>query len=243
MNAPLTIGIIGGMSPESTATYYKHIVRRHEAEFHDHSYPRIVIVSVSFQKYVTWQHQGNWNQITGELSKEFQRVAAAGADFAILATNTMHKVLPAIRSPIPVLSILDAVTKYARKSGIKSIGLTGTKFTMSDGFYAEGLERHGLSVLTPTPVQQEIIHHIIYEELIFGRINPESIERFYQIAQDLSGKGADSILLACTELELLTRGDSAGIRFVDSTTIHADEAWEISIGRKALPKYQTDAPP
>src|SRR5438552_9817793 len=153
MHSPLTIGIIGGMSPESTATYYQHIVRRHQNEFHDHSYPRIVIVSVSFQKYVTWQHEGDWDQITGELTGEFQRVAAAGADFAILATNTMHKVLPAIRSPIPVLSILDAVTKYAEKGRIKSIGLTGTKFTMSDGFYAEGLERHGLTVLKPSPVQ------------------------------------------------------------------------------------------
>ena len=242
MNAPLTIGIIGGMSPESTATYYQHIVRRHETEFHDHSYPRIVIVSVSFQKYITWQHEGNWNQITRELGIEFQKLAVAGADFAILATNTMHKVLPAIRSPIPVLSILDAVTAFAEKSGIKSIGLTGTKFTMSDGFYAEGLERRGLSVLTPTSVQQEIIHHIIYEELIFGKINPESSERFYQIAQDLSGKGADSILLACTELELLTREDSAGIRFVDSTKIHADAAWETSIGRHSLTEYQTEAP-
>ena len=240
MNAPLTIGIIGGMSPESTATYYQHIVRRHENEFHDHSYPRIVIVSVSFQKYITWQHEGNWNQITRELGIEFQKLAAAGADFAILATNTMHKVLPAIRSPIPVLSILDAVTKYAQRTGIKSIGLTGTQFTMSDGFYAEGLERHGLSVLMPTPVQQEIIHRIIYGELIFGKINPDSIERFYQIAQDLSGKGADSILLACTELELLTRGGAAGIRFTDSTRIHADAAWETSIGRQPLTEGQTD---
>lgn len=234
MNAPLTIGIIGGMSPESTATYYKHIVLRHETEFHDHSYPRIVIVSVSFQKYVTWQHEGNWNQITSELGMEFHRVAAAGADFAILATNTMHKVLPSIRSPIPVLSILDAVSEYAQKSGIKSIGLTGTKFTMSDGFYAEELEHHGLGVLTPSAVQQETIHHVIYEELIFGKINPESIERFSEIAQDLSNKGAESILLACTELELLTREGSAGIRFVDSTRIHADAAWEASIGRRSL---------
>jgi aspartate racemase len=138
------------------------------------------------------------------------------------------------------LSILDAVAQYARKSGIKSIGLTGTKFTMSDGFYAEGLERHGLGVLTPSPVQQETIHRIIYEELIFGKISPESIERFSRIAQDLSDKGTDSILLGCTELDLLTREDSAGIRFVDSTRIHADAAWEVSIGRRSISEYQTD---
>jgi aspartate racemase len=242
MNTPLTIGIIGGMSPESTVTYYQHIVRRHEAEFHDHSYPRIVIVSVSFQKYVTWQHEGNWNQITGELDMEFQRVAAAGADFAILATNTMHKVLPSIRSPIPVLSILDAVAKHTQAHGIKSVGLTGTKFTMSDGFYAEGLERRGLRVLTPSPVQQDEIHRIIYEELIFGKISPNSVERFSQIAQDLCNEGANSILLGCTELELLTRDYSSEIRFVDSTRIHTDAAWETSIGRQSLSEFQPDLP-
>ena len=242
MKAHLAIGIIGGMSPESTVTYYQHIVRRHEAEFHDHSYPRVVIVSVSFQRYIDWQHEGNWGRIATELGVEFQRLAAAGAGFALLATNTMHKVLPAIKSAIPVLSVIDAVSDHARRCGITSLGLTGTKFTMSDGFYAQGLERHGLTVLTPSAAQQETIHRVIYNELIFGKINPKSVKRFFQIAQDLSSKGADSILLGCTELELLTREDSAGIRFVDSTRIHADAAWEVSIGRRSLSEYQTDVP-
>jgi aspartate racemase len=234
MKTPLTIGIVGGMSPESTVTYYRHIVDRHESEFHDHGYPRIVIASVSFQRFINWQHEQNWSRIASELEVEFQKVAAAGANFIILATNTMHKVLPSIRSPIPVLSIIDAVSRYARIKGVRSIGLTGTKFTMSDGFYAEALERRGLKVLTPGASQQEIIHRIIYDELIFGRVNPKSVEEFFRIAQDLSGEGAESILLGCTELELLTRTNSVGIEFIDSTQVHADAAWEISIGRQSI---------
>src|SRR3712207_3970265 len=107
MRESRVIGIVGGMSPGSTVAYYPRIVRRHQAEIWDHSYPRICITSVSFQRYIEWQHQGEWDRIAEELLKEFRAVAKAGADFAILATNTMHKILPQIDSPIPVLSILD----------------------------------------------------------------------------------------------------------------------------------------
>lgn len=140
MKDSLTLGIVGGMSPESTVTYYQHIIRRQQAEFGDHNYPRIVISSVSFQRYIDWQHEELWERIADELAGEFRALAAAGADFAVLATNTMHKVLPQIDSSIPVLSILDAVADHARANKIKSVGLTGTRFTMSDGFYAQGLE-------------------------------------------------------------------------------------------------------
>src|SRR5579859_5805839 len=105
-----TIGIVGGMSPESTVTYYQHIVRRQEAVDRDHRYPRIVITSVSFQQYIDWQHAGAWDQIAAGLEQECRALAAAGADFALLATNTMHKVLPQIHSPLPIFSILDAVS-------------------------------------------------------------------------------------------------------------------------------------
>lgn len=231
MKAPLTIGIVGGMSPESTVTYYQHIVRKHHTELRDHSYPRIVIASVSFQKYIDWQHDGAWDQIAAELEHEFRAVANAGADFALLATNTMHKVLPAIRSPVPILSILDAVSSHAKLSGIRSIGLTGTRFTMSDGFYARGLEDNGLNVILPTNTEQELIHRIIYEELIEGRVESSSVDEFAKIAQRLSERGAEAVLLGCTELELLTRGRELQTQTIDSTRIHATAAWRISIGR------------
>ena len=231
MKAPLTIGIVGGMSPESTVTYYQHIVRRHAEAFQDHSYPRVVISSVSFQKYIDWQHEGNWDQITRELEVEFRRVAEAGADFALLATNTMHKVLPFIKCAIPVLSVISAVANHGRRLGITRLGLTGTRFTMSDGFYAEALEREGMTVLVPSTDQQTTIHRIIYEELIFGQIKASSVAAFFEIAQALMHNGADAILLACTELEMLTRERASELAFVDSTRVHANAAWELSIGR------------
>jgi aspartate racemase len=237
MKEPLNIGIIGGMSPESTVTYYLRIIRRHQAEFRDHSYPRIVITSVSFQKYIDWQHDGDWDQIARALESEFQKTATAGADFALLATNTMHKVLSSIQSSIPILSILDAVGRYAKVNGVKSLGLTGTKFTMSNGFYVEGLESHGLTVVTPSLAEQEAIHRIIYDELIFGKVNPSSVSEFSEIGQGLLGRGADMILLGCTELELLTREYPDQSRFLDSTRIHADAAWEIATGIASLGDY------
>jgi aspartate racemase len=189
---------------------------------------------MSFQQYIDWQHDGDWDLIARALEIEFQKTAAAGADFALLATNTMHKVLPSIKSPIPVLSVLDAVGRYARANEVKTLGLTGTKFTMSDGFYVEGLESHGLTVVTPSPTEQESIHRIIYDELISGKVNRASVRNFSEVCQDLLRRGADRILLGCTELELLTRDDSPGPGFIDSTRVHADAAWEIAVGLATL---------
>lgn len=225
----LTIGIVGGMSPESTVTYYQQIVHKHQTEFGRHDYPRILIASVSFQRFIDWQHEGKWDRIAEELEKEFHAVARAGADFAILATNTMHKVLPQINSPIPIFSILDAVARNAKERGIKSVGLTGTQFTMTDGFYAQGLESRGLNVLLPEEEEQETIHQIIYTELIKGVVNSSSAERFNQITHNLLKRGADAVLLGCTELALLIPEVSALPEYIDSTRIHADAAWEASI--------------
>ncbi|MBI3585837.1 MAG: amino acid racemase [Ignavibacteriales bacterium] len=231
-----SIGIIGGMSPESTVTYYQHIIKQHHIEFQDHSYPRLVIASVSFQRYINWQHKGTWKHIQTNLEQEFRSVAKAGADFAILATNTMHKVLPEIRSPIPVLTVFKAVADAARRAKVKTIGLTGTQFTMSDGFYEEELERQGFSVLLPHKREQESIHRIIYKELIAGRVNTTSVRAFERIAERLSDAGAECVLLACTELELLIRGRKSSIKFIDTTKEHALAAWEIAVGKESFSK-------
>jgi len=231
MQKPLTIGIVGGMSPESTAIYYQHIVRRHQLEFHNHSYPPIIITSVSFQHYIDWQHEEAWQKIAQGLEQEFGRLATAGADFAVLATNTMHKVLPSIESSIPVLSILDVVADHCRRNGLMTIALTGTRFTMSDGFYSRGLESRSLNVITPTESQQAEIHRIIYEELIAGRVLPASIDAFMQIARDLYARGAQTILLGCTELVMLVEDNLASLNMIDSTRLHAEAAWRKAVGR------------
>lgn len=231
MQNPLTIGIVGGMSPESTAIYYEHIVRRHQLEFHNHGYPPIIITSVSFQQYIEWQHDAAWQKIAEGLEQEFARLAAAGADFAVLATNTMHKVLPQIKSSIPVLSILEVVADYCRRNAVETIALTGTRFTMSDGFYSRGLESHGLKVIIPSVSQQDQIHRIIYEELIAGQVTADSMEAFAEIGQDLSTRGAEAILLGCTELVMLIENNPAGLNTIDSTRLHAEAAWRRAVGR------------
>ncbi|HMA37840.1 MAG TPA: amino acid racemase [Chloroflexia bacterium] len=229
-----TIGIVGGMSPESTVTYYQHIVRRQEAVDRDHRYPRIVITSVSFQQYIDWQHAGAWDQIAAGLEQECRALAAAGADFALLATNTMHKVLPQIHSPLPIFSILDAVSTAAHQQGIRRVGLTGTGFTMGDGFYQAGLEARGLSVVLPSAPEQARIHRIIYDELITGQVTPAAVAEFQTIAARLGAQGAEAVLLACTELELLTRATPLSVPTLDGTAIHAQAAWEIATGRRSL---------
>lgn len=232
--APLSIGIVGGMSPQSTFPYYQLIIQRHLQQRRDHAYPRIVIASVSFGPYIKWQHDGDWAAIGRNLAREFRAVAAAGADFAVLATNTMHKVLPAIRSPIPVLSILDVVGEHCRGLGIRTVGLTGTKFTMTDGFYQKGLEDQGLRVLIPPPNDITALHSIIYDELVAGVVKPGSQQKFVHLAERLVNRGAGAVLLACTELEMLRGPATAHLALVDTTQLHAYAAWEVAVGLKSL---------
>jgi aspartate racemase len=232
---PKTIGIVGGMSPESSVLYYQTIVRRHLTERGDHFYPRIVLASVSFGRYIALQHAGDWAEIASGLAGELRAVAAAGADFALFASNTMHKVLPGTHPPLPVLSIFDAVAREAKRLGVTRLGLTGTRFTMADGFYARGLEARGLQVVVPEPAEQDEIHRSIYEELIAGRVLPASRARFGEIALALASRGADAVLLGCTELELLTADASLPMPLLPTAALHAGFAWEIAVGAASMP--------
>jgi aspartate racemase len=236
MTEPLCIGIVGGMSPESTVTYYEHIVRRHQERFHDHRYPRIVISSVSFQQYIDWQHEHDWRSVARGLEEEFHAVTLAGANFAVLAANTMHKVLPDIRCSIPILTIFDAVAAHAQKQGIRTIGLTGTRYTMADGFYKQALELRGLSVSLPPTTDQEAIHNIIYSELIRGKIVPESVKKFNLILSSFLSQGVDAVLLGCTELGMLVSAQPPPVQIVDSAQVHAQSAWRVAVHEEALPR-------
>jgi aspartate racemase len=228
-----TIGIIGGTSPESTAVYYQTIVRRHIAWAGDHSYPRILIASVSFQQYIDWQHDGSWDQVAAGLQQEADALERAGADLLLLAANTMHKVLPSLHSRLPFISVMDAVARVARERGICSVGLTGTRFTMADGFYDQGLIERGLQVVLPDQAQQQEIHRMIYDELISGQVRPASVSSFAAIARDLQAQGAEATLLACTELELLDQDGQLGVPIIDSTNAHATLAWKLATGQSS----------
>lgn len=226
-----TIGVVGGLSPESTVTYYQTIVRRHVAELGDHSYPRIVIASVSFQEYIDWQHAGEWDRIADGLERELAALAAAGADFAVVASNTLHKVLADVRSRIPVVPVFDAVAEACRSAGYRRLGLTGTRFTMADGFFARAMAPRGIDLVAPSAPEQDAIHRIIYDELIRGVVTEPARDQLRAIAGELCARGADAVLLACTELQLLAGPPGLGVPVIDTATCHADLAWRTAMGR------------
>lgn len=237
-----TIGIVGGLSPESTANYYLKIVRRHFEYFQNRYYPSIKIASVCTQQYVDWRLSNRWDLIAEQIIQEVTFLADAGADFALVACNTMHKVFPLAQSPIPILSIVDVAASEIRNQGINTLVLTGTQFTMADGFLSQQLSENGIHVVTPGSEAQSIIERIIKTELVLGTVSPESATEFAQIvyaalAQD-SYSPTDQragVLLACTELGMLLPHLPADLNGLDTAEIHAIAAWEIATGQRVLP--------
>ena len=226
-----TIGILGGMSPESTVTYYEHITRAYHARFGDYGYPQIAIYSVNFQRIVDWQHAGRWDRIADDLARGIRSLAAAGADFAVIATNTMHYVYPQIQASvdIPILSIIDATADAIVAANARTVGLLGTEFTMSRGFYRQGLGNKGITALIPPDHERAIVNRVIYEELTVGRILPESRRQYAEIIRGLEARGAEGVILGCTEIPLLVGSADASVPLFDTTTIHADRALQYAL--------------
>ncbi len=220
------IGLLGGMSPESTVEYYLHITRTYTSRFGDYSYPEIIIYSVSFQPYVDWQHQERWDQVAQGLGAAARCLEAAGADFIVIATNTMHLVLDQIQAHvrIPILSLLDVVANAIQGQGLRTVGLLGTKFTMEKSFYHQTLARLGIAVLVPSADERRYINEVIYKELVAGTIHAESRAGFIQVIQNLVQQGAEGIILGCTEIPLLVTQADVAVPLFDSTRLHAEAA-------------------
>ena len=224
-----TIGLLGGMSWESTALYYRWInegVRERLGGLHS---AQIALLSVDFQPIEELQHAGEWDTAGAALARAAQQVEAAGADFLLLCTNTMHKVAPQIETAIriPFLHIADATAARIKQRGMSTVGLLGTKFTMQQPFYAGRLaEKHGLRVLVPPPADQEIVHRVIYEELVLGVVRDESRAQFLRIMADLHARGAEGIIEGCTEIVMLVQQPHTPIPLFDTTAIHAQAAVE-----------------
>lgn len=218
------IGLLGGMSPESTVEYYRHITRAYTARYGDHGYPETIIYSVSFQPYVDWPNHDRWDLVAAGLCEAARRLEAAGADFLAIATNTMHIVLDEVRSAvrIPVLSLLDAVADAIAQRGLSAVGLMGTRFTMEKAFYRDALAHRSLTVLVPPAGDRDTINRIIYDELVVGQVRAESREAFLRIIDRLRARGAEGVILGCTEIPLLVSQESAPLPLFDSTAIHAD---------------------
>jgi len=226
------IGILGGLSPESTVEYYLYLTRTYTERYGNYAYPEIIIYSVSFQPYVDWPASGRWDLIAQGLSEAAQKLEAAGADFIIIAANTMHLVIDQIRAAvhIPVLSLLDAVGDAVLGRGLKTVGLLGTISTMEKGFYQEALARRGLSVLTPEPDERRYVSDVIYNELVAGKLRPEARTRYVEIIQRLSDHGAQGVILGCTEIPLLVSQADTDLPLFDTTRIHAEAALAYALG-------------
>ena len=227
-----TIGLLGGMSWESTLEYYKMInegIRRRLGGLHS---ARIAMVSIDFEPIEKLQHQGNWDKMAEMLSNDAKNIEKAGADFLLICTNTMHKIAQDIENSIkiPHLHIADATAEELIKEGIKTVGLLGTAFTMQEEFYKGRLEKkHGLTVVTPDKQDREIIHKIIYNELCLGKIKEDSKKEYLRIINELEKNGASGVILGCTEIGLLIKQNDTDIKLFDTTKIHAKKAVELAL--------------
>ena len=228
-----TIGLIGGMSWESSLEYYRIINETVKARLGGFHSAQSVLYSVDFAEIEALQHQGKWTETAQILSHAARSVEAAGADFIVLCTNTMHKVAAEIESAvrIPLLHIADATARKVSGRGLKRIGLLGTRFTMEGDFYKGRLtQKHGLEVHVPGPPDREIVHRVIYEELVVGRIEPSSRRQFAAIIERLVGEGAEGVILGCTEIGLLVKEEDSPVPLFDTTRIHAEAAVDLALG-------------
>lgn len=221
-----TIGLLGGMSWESTALYYRWINEEAQRNLGAlHSAP-IVMSSVDFHEVEALQRQGDWHQAGALLAEQARRIQMAGAELLLICTNTMHKVADQVEAAIdiPLLHIADATAQRIRESGMQTVGLLGTKFTMEQDFYRGRLEQHGLRVLTPGRDDRNLVHTIIYEELCQGRIVDTSRSRVLRIVDELYSAGAQGIIEGCTEIVLLVQEQHTDVPLFDTTAIHATAA-------------------
>lgn len=228
-----TIGLLGGMSWESTVPYYRQIneaVKQRLGGLHS---ARLVLVSVDFHDIERLQQAGDWVAAGELLATAARSVEAAGADFLVLCTNTMHKVAPAIEAAvaIPLLHIADPTAAQIKAAGLRRVGLLGTRFTMEQDFYLGRLrEQHGIEVLVPDLIDRADVHHIIYDELCLGLISAASRARYREVMAGLVARGAEAIILGCTEISLLVDASDAGVPLFDTTRLHALHAAERALG-------------
>jgi aspartate racemase len=222
-----TIGLLGGMSWESTELYYRLINEGIKAQLGGLHSARIAMVSVDFQEIEEMQHNGDWAGAGQALAQAAKQVESAGADFLLICTNTMHKVAPQVQEAIsiPILHLADATAKRIKAAGMKTIGLLGTNFTMEEDFYKGRLvDKYGLNVLVPPKSDREIVHRVIYDELCLGLVEDTSRDEYLRIIDDLRSRGAEGIIEGCTEIVMLVQQQHTDVPLFDTTSIHAEEA-------------------
>ena len=225
------IGLIGGMSWESTATYYKIINETVKEKLGGLHSAKCILYSVDFQEIEECQANGNWEKSGEILGEAANNLEKAGADFIVICTNTMHKVVDQIKEKIsiPILHIAEMTAEKILEKGLKNIALLGTKYTMEQDFYKSKLIEKGINVIIPDKNDIEIINEVIYDELCLGTINSDSKKKFLEIVDKLRSKGAEGIILGCTEIGLLIKNEDTDVPLFDTAIIHAEQAAIYSI--------------
>lgn len=233
-----TIGLLGGMSWESTLSYYRHINQGVKSALGGLHSAQLVLYSVDFDAIEKMQHQGDWTGTAEVLADAAKRIESAGADFLLICTNTMHKVAPLVASEIsiPLIHIADATGAQIQAQGFTRVGLLGTAFTMEEDFYKGRLsEQFGLQVLIPESEDRQHVHRIIYDELCQGKIAEDSRQHYIRIVRQLQSQGAQAIILGCTEISLLLGQSDSPLPLFDTTAIHAQKAVELAIATDPKP--------
>ncbi|CUS48704.1 MAG: aspartate racemase [Idiomarinaceae bacterium HL-53] len=220
------IGLIGGMSWESTAVYYRLLNQSARARLGGQNCAPLVLWNVDFAKISALQHSGDWQATAALLIEGAERLERAGAECILICTNTMHKVAEEVqaRVQIPLLHLIDIVAHEILARGMKRVGLLGTQFTMSESFYAERLASHGIDTMVPSTSSQAEIHRVIYEELCQGECSKKSKQFYLNEVEKLSARGAQGIILGCTEIGLLISQENTPIPLLDTTALHVNAA-------------------
>lgn len=228
-----TIGLIGGMSWESSAEYYRIINQTTKEALGGLHSAKMVIYSVEFAEIVRLQHEGKWDELTAIMVDAAKCLERAGAELIVIGTNTMHKMAAEVENAtsLPLLHIADATATRIIEKRLKKVALLGTRFTMEQDFYMGRLaKKHGLDVIVPSAEDREIVHRIIYNELCQGTILESSKKEYLRIIADMEKQGAEGVILGCTEIPLLVKQADITIPIFDTTTIHAQEAVRMALG-------------
>ncbi len=228
-----TLGLIGGMSWESTSEYYRIINQTVREKLGPAHSCKSIIYSVNFADISSLQHQGKWETLASEMERIGICLEKAGADVIIICSNTMHIMVDTVQKAVgvPLLHIADATGEAIKDEGLKKVGLLGTKFTMENDFYSSLLkDKHGIETIIPTEDDREVVHEIIYTELISGKIFDRSRNKFLKVIERLAERGAEGVILGCTEIPLLVKQKDTFLPLFDTTLIHAKGAVELLLG-------------
>jgi aspartate racemase len=232
-----TIGMIGGMSWESSAIYYWMVNEAVKQRLGGHHSAETVMYSVDFAEIKRLQHESRWDETAASLAEAARKVEQGGADFVVLCTNTMHRMADAITEAvsIPLLHIADTTAEEVKARGIRNVGLLATRFTMEQEFYIGRLaDRHGLEVLVPDEEERRLVHAVIYDELCLGEIKEPSRQAYRQIMDRLVERGAEAVILGCTKITMLVGQEDASVPLFDTTRIHAEKAVELALDVREL---------